>query len=58
MGLKALHKLAADMRKRADEVESYDPEQADALRRFADRTDAQGEMILIGITDEQMERAA
>lgn len=58
MGLKALHKLASDMRKRADDVEKHDAEQADALRRFADRTRAQAEMILLEITDEQMEQAA
>lgn len=59
MGLKALHKLANDLRQLAADAEHphfrLDPM---AARNFADRADALAEMILEEITDEQMEKAA
>ena len=59
MALKALHKLADDLRQLAADAEHPDYKlDPMAARNFADRADALAEMILIGITDEQMEQAA
>lgn len=53
--MKALHKLAADLRTLAEHAThpdfTLDPMEA---RNLADRADALAEMILLGITDEQM----